>query len=258
MPLFFSLAIHNALAEVKENFEPGEHMFAFLEDVYVLSITELVRSTTSWQIQLHAGKKRTWNRAGARPPNMDDVGPDLWNPDGIKILGTPVGHDVCVEEESKLWERIGWVPDVQCAWQISVQCAGPRCHHWLRTVPPRQSAAYAASHDSGMWQAMATVLGRMAGNTVQQEMAHGIATCPTRLGGLLRSATRMAPATFWASWADALLSQRLPALTDQIMQSLDAVQDGGCAGRWVEFGPWGFLRRPEWAQLRAGARPPQC
>ena len=31
---------------------------------------------------------------------------------------------------------------------------------------------------------------------------------------------------------------------------------GAVAGRWAEFGPWGFLQRPEWAQLRAGARPP--
>ena len=62
-------------------------------------------------------------------------------------------------------------------------------------------------------------------------MARDVATLPMRLGGLgLRSATRMAPAAFWASWADALpmLSQRLPALTDEIMQSLDSVHDGGC------------------------------
>ena len=84
-----------------------------------------------------------------------------------------------------------------------------------------------------------------------------------RLGGLgLRSATRMAPAAFWASWVDALpmLSQRLPALTDQIMQSLDSVHDGGCLEQLQAAGlsliRGGFLRRPEWAQLRAGARPP--
>ena len=55
-------------------------------------------------------------------------------------------------------------------------------------------------------------------------------------------------------------AHRHPALTDQIMQSLDAVQDGGClaqlqaAGLSLDRG--GLLRRPEWAQLRAGARPP--
>ena len=202
---------------------------------------------------------------------MDDLGPDVWNPDGIKILGTPMGNDayvraastIRVEEESKLWERMGGVPDVQCARQILLQCAGPHCHHWLRTVPPQQSDPYSASHDSGMWQAVATLLGRMPGNTTQQEMARDIATLPMRLGGLgLRSATRVAPAAFWASWADALpmLSQRLPALTDEIMQSLDSVHDGGCleqlqaAGLSLDRG--GFLQRPEWAQLRAGARPP--
>ena len=251
MPLLFSLAIHNALAEVLEYLEPGEHLFAFLDDVCAISlphrtceIYNLLAETLQARagIQLHEGKTRTWNRAGTPPPNMDDLGPDVWNPDGIKILGTPVGNDgfvsaastARVEEESKLWERIGWVPDVQCAWQILLQCAGPRCHHWLRTVPPRQSAPYAAYHDSGMWQAVAAVLGRMPGNTTQQEMAHGIATLPMRLGGLgLRSATRMAPAAFWASWADALpmLSQRLPALTDQIIQALDARSHFGSS--WV-------------------------
>ena len=49
---------------------------------------------------------------------------------------------------------------------------------------PQQSAPYAASHDSGMWQAVATLLGRMPGNTTQQEMARDIATLPMRLGGL--------------------------------------------------------------------------
>ena len=33
MPFLFSLAIHDALAEVKE---PGEHLFAFLDDVCVV------------------------------------------------------------------------------------------------------------------------------------------------------------------------------------------------------------------------------
>ena len=50
----------------------------------------------------------------------------MWHGEGIKVLGTPVGSDVFVqshtnerlEEEDRLWEAIGWVPDAQCAWQI--------------------------------------------------------------------------------------------------------------------------------------------
>ena len=59
-----------------------------------------------------------------------------------------------LEEESHLWEAVAWVPDGQCAWQIILQCAGPRCHHFLRTVPPRQSAECA----NGMWRALEGVL----------------------------------------------------------------------------------------------------
>ena len=37
MPLLFSLGIHNALAEVWQHLEPGECLFAYLDDVYVSS-----------------------------------------------------------------------------------------------------------------------------------------------------------------------------------------------------------------------------
>ena len=80
------------------------------------------------------------------------------SPQGVKILGTPVGHaefvqaamNARLEEEDKLWRALSWVPDLQCAWQLLVQCAGPRCHHLLRTMLPSQVVGYAAGHDEGM------------------------------------------------------------------------------------------------------------
>ena len=60
-------------------------------------------------------------------------------------------------EEQKLWGPVAWVPDVQCAWQVLVQCAGPRCHHFLRTLPPSQTGEHADGHDLGMMQAMERV-----------------------------------------------------------------------------------------------------
>ena len=95
-------------------------------------------------IQLHSGKTPTWNKAGVIPPNMHDVGEEVWSPSGIKAPGTPTGVEDFVrqasearsEEERKPWEAISWVPDMQCGWQILVQCGGPRCHHLPRTVPP--------------------------------------------------------------------------------------------------------------------------
>ena len=97
------------------------------------------------------GKTRTWNRAGQRPPDMEDLGPDVWSQEGVKILGTPLGSDVFIatsttarlEEEARLWEAVSWVSDPQCAWQIVLQRSGPRCHHYLRTVAPSQSQQYA-------------------------------------------------------------------------------------------------------------------
>ena len=88
---------------------------------------------------------------------MPELGREVWSPQGVKVLGTPVGtpefiEDVTqrrLEEESRLWEAIPSVPDLQCAWQILLQCAGPRCHHLLRTLPPSVSASYATGHAYG-------------------------------------------------------------------------------------------------------------
>ena len=100
MPLLFSLAIHNALAEVKRELLPGELLFAFLDDIYVVCSQARVRTVFNLLsvklfdgagIRLHGGKTRVWNKAGICPPNMGDLGPEVWNAEGIKILGTPVG-----------------------------------------------------------------------------------------------------------------------------------------------------------------------
>ena len=176
MPLFISLAIHKALVEVKEAMRPGELLFAFLDESMVAlpgRIRELYNllgdKLALAGIRVHSGKTRTWNKATLRPPNLDDLRPDVWNEEGIKILGTPVGShqfvsevsNARVEEENQLWEAVSWVPDIQCAWQILLQCAGPRCHHYSRTIPPSQSETYADGHDGGMWRALEALMGRL-------------------------------------------------------------------------------------------------
>ena len=90
----------------------------------------------------------------------------------MKILGTSVGsrqfvHEKVMErvdEERTLWEAIPHVPDLPCAWQILLQCAGPRCHHILRTLPPTQSEEYAQEHDAGMQRTMEVLLGGLPGD----------------------------------------------------------------------------------------------
>ena len=72
------------------------------------------------------------SRGGIRPPDLDELGEDVWDLEGIKILGTPIGSEDFVqrvidrrlEDEAKLWDALTWVPDLQCAWKILLQCAG--------------------------------------------------------------------------------------------------------------------------------------
>ena len=117
-----------------------------------------------------------WNWASVCPEGMVELGPEVWNPEGVKVLGAPVGSTRFVEEvvnkrleeEAKLWEAI---PDLQAAWQILLQCAGPRCHHMLRILPPSQSEEHAQAHDAGMFRVMNTLLA-LSGKPQEVEVAH--------------------------------------------------------------------------------------
>ena len=267
------------MAEVKAQLAEGELLFAFLDDVYVVAQPTRVRFiynllgarfNAEAGIELHEGKTRTWNRRGVCPEAMQELGPDVWSPCGIKILGTPVGSQEYVErleerldDEEKLWNAISWVPDLQCAWQILVQCAGPRCHHFVRTMPPSQSDVYARGHDDGMMSTMHTLLGRLTGTPEQKTRANMIALLPSRLGGHgLRSALRLSSGAFWASWADALqmVADRLSTVADQILRSLETDAPTGCLGELQEaartLDSHSFVDRPTWEQLKFGARPP--
>ena len=144
--------------------------------------------------------------------------------------GTLVGSDEFVkevsdarlEEKHKLWNAIPWIPGLQCAWQVFLQCVGPRCQHFIRTIPPRKSMEYAQGHDGGMLRSMEAIVGSFPGTRSQNETAHTLATLPMKMGGLgLRSAVGVAPA-FWASWADALpmIATRLPQAAISIVQKL--------------------------------------
>ena len=93
MPLLFCLAVHNALANIQEQLRPGENVFAFLDDVYVVSLPERTRTIFNLAaeklgagagIELHAGKTREC------PPDVVELGDEVWNATGIKILGTPL------------------------------------------------------------------------------------------------------------------------------------------------------------------------
>ena len=213
MSLLFCLAVHNALGEVQAELLPGETLFAYLYDVYVSQDLQFVDRQVAVQSRYLVAHREDENLelSWRKPPDMEDMGPEVWNPQGVKVLGTPVGtwhfHEAAAQErlaeEEEFLRCIPWVPALQCAWQLLVQCAGPRCYHFLRTVPPSHSAAYAEGYDLGMQEVTSTLnfswnLEGLPGDARQQEVARRVASLPMRLGMLgLRSVLRTAPAAYW-------------------------------------------------------------
>ena len=200
MPLLFSSATHNALAEVKAQLVEGEYMLAYLDDNFVSAKPDRIQTIydllgerlfSMAGIEFHTGKTRTWSRTGVPPRRIEESGPEAWSWFGIKILGKPVGNDEFVQrlseerigKEEHLWRAIVWVPDLQCAWHLLLQCAGPWCHHYLRTLPPSQSAWLAGRHDEGMMETMAQLLGGLPGDEAQKAEVKVTATVPMRFGG---------------------------------------------------------------------------
>ena len=157
MPALFSLGQRTALQTVHSNLEPGETLFAFLDDVYVVLLPHRVRPVydllqhhlfNQAHIQLNAGKTRVWNQAGQPPPNIQALGPDVWacssdtlsQEQGLMVLGAPVGTasykqqqlQRTREQHNSLLQRLSELEDLQAAWLLPLFCASPRCHYHLR------------------------------------------------------------------------------------------------------------------------------
>jgi hypothetical protein len=83
MPALFSLGQHPALEAVAAQLQPGEALYAFLDDVYAVVEPNRVRPVydllahhlhETARIRLNSGKTRIWNKAGHQPPNTEDLG----------------------------------------------------------------------------------------------------------------------------------------------------------------------------------------
>ena len=157
------------------------------------------------------------------------------------------------------------MPDLQCAWQILLQSAGPRANHTLRTLPPKLSAEYAQGRDEAMCNTVKTLLGEVPGTADAVREAECVAKLPMRMGGLgLRSAVRCADAAYWASWADAfhMIHERTPTVADLVVRTMDGgLSDVGCLAELKQatdrLDKEGFWWRPSWSALRDGKRPPE-
>ena len=84
------------------------------------------------------------------------------------MLGTPLGTAEYAtalgkkryEKQNKLLQCLPKLPDLQSAWLLLQQCAGPRFNYRARTVPPTENTEYASAHDTGMWQTLCALLGK--------------------------------------------------------------------------------------------------
>ena len=157
--------------------------------------------------------------------------------------------------------KIPLLGDLQAAWLLLLYCASPRCNYLLRLLPPATTSEFARSHDA----AIARCLGRLLFGEAHAglpDLAIRRAQLSLQQGGLgLRSAERLAPAAFWASWADALpvLQARTPALAERLARELDAGPSSVVDSAWHATAAAAQLREegcaclPQWSALLSGA-----
>ena len=157
------------------------------------------------------------------PPDLDDV----WDPEGIKILGTPIGSEDFVqraldrrlEDEAKLWDALTWVPT----------CAGPPSEDIAPSTQCARRRNAASNGRSAGWSDRWG--GREGGGT-----SSGI---PSKAFG--RPGVEVRP----------------PNGAGSILEGAVAV--GGCLRELGEvadrFGRQRFVGRPVRAELKLGARP---
>ena len=258
MPLLFCLGQHAALIAVAERLEVGERLFAFLDDLYVISIPQrsvevhnLLREEL-WRhskISLHQGKTCIWNRGGIVPTRCEELEETariadprtrgVWRgshdarleEQGITILGTPVGRPEFVvhalsriaERQGELLQKIPEVKDLQCAWLILLYCGVTRATFYVRSVRPDLTENFAEQHDEQVCRCFCELVG--VAPAAPAASVRASTSLPLAAGGLgLRSALRLRHAAHWASWADTIrmVQERHPEVADVIVRAVEA------------------------------------
>ena len=226
MPLLFSLGQHGALAAVQRQLHASEKMFAYLDDIYIVTTPARVGHVYSLlqdalfrhaRIRLHSGKTQVWNSGGIRPEACDAlervaraVNPRPWcgrvqmcylasrgsksseHRWSILTLSLPTSKEPL--QNTKFFA--GPDPprsDVQSAWLILLHCAGARANYLIRMVSLDQVRGFAESHDSRLWACLCQIL-QIPPNSCD----HSSRGCG------LRSATRTSQRCLLACWADCL------------------------------------------------------
>ena len=246
MPALFCLALKPALAEIQAALQPDEQVYAYLDDIYVVTSPARVRAVFDLvsevlyrvcRIRVNRGKLVAWNASGSSAPadvaELDTPASSgvtahtVWTSDlpaaqcGVTVLGSPIGSDAFVhafserllDDERAFFNKLAELPCSQHAWLLLSYCGAPRANYRLRTIPPHQCAFYARGHDEAVLQAFSRLLG--AEGVIDGSLADWARQMrlPCRFAGLgLRSAVRTSPTAYWASWNDCIgpLSIRFP------------------------------------------------
>ena len=188
-PALYSLAQHQALENASRQLAPGEYLAAYLDDIYIVVPPHRARpayNVVAHERNTHAGvapnpsKTRVYNgQGGVAPEGIQELGPDVWrgnrplHEQGILTLGTPIGTPAFVSsataerlrDEQTLLDQLHRLPNLQSAWLLLLYCCAPRAQHILRTVPPDQSAEYAAQHDDAVWDTLRAASWRSCGTS---------------------------------------------------------------------------------------------
>ena len=278
MPALFSLGQRSALRTIQDQLLPNESLLAFLDDLYVVVPPHRVRPVynvlahtlqSQARIQLNRGKTRVWNAAGIPPPNIQELGEDVWvgNPNlpetsrGLTVLGAPIGSGAFVQHQLRqanqqhqhLLDRIPHLEDLQASWLLLLFCASPRCTYLLRMCPPHITAEFANNHDF----AIVACLRRLLEVDELPAPALAIAHLPLSHGGLgLTCAATLANPAFWSSWADSLpvLQTQLPQYAAQILQHLQHPSPAIPSIQAAALEEHGWTP-PNWEELAQGNRP---
>ena len=141
-----------------------------------------------------------------------------------------------------------------------LHCAAPRANYQLRSVRPSATEQFARTHDEGVLQCLATILGTDLGQCT--EAVRELVTLPLRLGGMgLTSATRIRGSAHWGSWADCLpmINARHPDVATALIQQLNGQPLTPCLREAQEAAnsvsrATGWVP-PSWNEFAAGARP---
>jgi hypothetical protein len=100
MPALFSIGLAAALREAQDQLQNGELLIAYLDDLYIVTSPERARAaynlvTATVQrmcgIQPNLGKTVCWNRQGHMPPGIAELGANVWQHSGLRVLGAPIG-----------------------------------------------------------------------------------------------------------------------------------------------------------------------